>query len=82
MSIQLKKIEETEEIEAFDRAAATYLGVHRNSADLIRRCYSNAAQHDPSTCALEGFSASFLQELLARQKFNEAIAGLKEAHGR
>ena len=82
MSIQLKKIEETEEIEAFDRAAATYLGVHRNSADLIRQCYSNAAQHDPSTCALEALNANLIQELLASGKVNEAITGLKEAHGR
>ena len=81
MSIQLNKVEKTEEIEAFVQALATYLEVHRNSADLIRQCYLNAAQHDPSTCALEVLNANFIQELLASGKVNEAMAGLKEAHG-
>ena len=81
MSTQLNEIKESEEIKAFDRAAATYLDVHRNQAQLIRQCYSNAAQHDPSTCALEVLNANFIQELLASGKVNEAMAGLKEAHG-
>ncbi len=81
MSIQLNKVEKTEEIEAFVQALATYLEVHRNSADLIRQCYSNAAQHDPSTCALEVIAANYDQTIGTLRELNVVIADVQEAHG-
>ena len=81
MSIQLNKVEKTEEVEAFVQALATYLEVHRNSADLIRQCYSNAAQHDPSTCALEVIAANYDQTIGTLRELNVVIADVQEAHG-
>ena len=79
MSTQLNEIKESEEIKAFDRAAATYLDVHRNQAQLIRRCYSNT--NDPSTCALEVIAANYDQTIGTLRELNVVIADVQEAHG-